>query len=138
VPRIAGASLNGAFDLDLWGKNRARLRAAMRETDAVRVEQAEARIAIAASIADAYVDLSRLYTARDVIEQTLRIQSDTAALVAERVQSGIETEAERRQARAFVQSLTPQNVEPPAERFRIEVEKRAPECAPQATGIKQG
>lgn len=102
VPRIAGASLNGSFDLDIWGKNRARLRAAMRETDAVRVEQAEARIAIAASIADAYVDLSRLYTARDVIEQTLRIQSDTAALVSQRVQNGIETEAERRQARAFV------------------------------------
>jgi NodT family efflux transporter outer membrane factor (OMF) lipoprotein len=102
VPHIAGASLNGAFDLDLWGKNRARLRAALRETDAVRVEQAEARIALAAAIADAYVDLSRLYTARDVTEQTLRIQSDTAALVAERVQSGIETEAERRQARAFV------------------------------------
>jgi len=102
TPHLISGSLNGAFDLDLWGKNRARLRAARREADAVRVEQAEARIALAAAIATAYSDLKRLYDARDVTETTLRVQSDTAALVGERMRNGIETEAERRQAQAFV------------------------------------
>ena len=102
VPHLAGASLNAGLDLDLWGKNRARLRAALREKDAARVEQAEARIALTTAIAQAYVDLSRLYVVRDVTEQTLRVRADTADLVSQRVRNGLETEAERRQAAASV------------------------------------
>jgi NodT family efflux transporter outer membrane factor (OMF) lipoprotein len=102
VPYLATGSLNGAFDLDLWGKNRAQLRAALRDTDVARVERAQARITLAAAIAQAYADLVRLYAERDVAEEAVRIQRDTAGLVANRVRNGLDTEGQRRQAEAAV------------------------------------
>ena len=96
----ANLDLRANFDLDLWGRNRARLRAALRDTDAVRVEAAQARITLAAAIADAYADLAERYAERDVAEQTLRLQQDTAGLVSDRVRNGLDTEGQRRQAEA--------------------------------------
>jgi NodT family efflux transporter outer membrane factor (OMF) lipoprotein len=101
-PKIATGSLRGNFDLDLGGRNRARLRAALRDADAARVEQAEARITLSSAIAQAYSDLARLYAERDVAEEALRIQQDTAGLVSDRVRNGIDTEGQRRQAEAAV------------------------------------
>jgi len=95
-------NLQFGLDLDLWGKNRALLRAALSERDAARVEAAEARLALASSIAAAYADLARLYAERDVAEEALRIQMDTAGLVSDRVRNGIDTEGQRRQAEAQV------------------------------------
>ena len=94
--------LRFGFDLDLWGKNRATLRAAMRDEDAARVETAEARLTLASAIAASYADLARLYAERDVADEALRIQMDTAGLVADRVRNGIDTEGQRRQAEAAV------------------------------------
>lgn len=102
VPQIAAVSLRGGFDLDLWGRNHARLRAALSETEAARVEAAQARITLAASVAQAYADLARLYAARDIADQALRIQLDTAGLVSDRVRNGLDTEGQRRQAAAQV------------------------------------
>ena len=101
-PKIASGSLGLSYELDLWGKNHARLRAALREVDAVRVEQAQARLMLASSIAQAYADLAALYISRDVAEQALRIQTDSSSLVAQRVRSGLDTEGQRRQAAANV------------------------------------
>jgi len=95
-------NLQFGLDLDLWGRNRALLRAALNERDAARVEAAEARLALASSIAAAYADLARLYAERDVAEEALRIQMDTAGLVSDRVRNGIDTEGQRRQAEAAV------------------------------------
>lgn len=90
------------LDLDLWGKNRARLRATLAERDAARVEAAQARLALAASIAASYADLARLYAERDVADEALRIQQDTAGLVADRVRNGVDTQGQLRQAAAAV------------------------------------
>jgi NodT family efflux transporter outer membrane factor (OMF) lipoprotein len=94
--------LRFGLDLDLWGKNRAQLRGALAERDAVRVEAAEARLMLASSIAAAYADLARLYAERDVADEALRIQQDTAGLVADRVRNGIDTQGQLRQASAAV------------------------------------
>jgi NodT family efflux transporter outer membrane factor (OMF) lipoprotein len=94
--------LRFGLDLDLWGKNRAQLRAALAERDAARVETAEARLTLAASIAAAYADLARLYAERDVAEEALRIQQDTSGLVSDRVRNGIDTQGQLRQAAAAV------------------------------------
>jgi NodT family efflux transporter outer membrane factor (OMF) lipoprotein len=95
-------NVQGGFDLDLWGRNRANLRAALAERDAARIEQQQARITLAASIAQAYADLAQLYADRDVAEEAVRIQSDTAGLVAQRVRSGLDTEGQSRQAASQV------------------------------------
>jgi len=95
-------NLKFGFDLDLWGKNRATLRAALGERDAARVEVAEARLTLASAIAASYADLARLYAERDVAEEALRIQMDTAGLVGNRVRSGLDNEGQRHQAEAAV------------------------------------
>ncbi|WP_116091519.1 efflux transporter outer membrane subunit [Sphingomonas crusticola] len=91
-----------SLDLDLWGRNRAQLRAALAERDAARVERAQARLTIATSIAASYADLARLFAERDVAEEALRIQQDTASLVADRVRNGVDTQGQLRQAAAAV------------------------------------
>lgn len=96
------ANLKFGFDLDLWGKNRATLRAALSDRDAARVEMAEARLTLASAIAASYADLARLYAERDVTEEALRIQQDTAGLVGNRVRSGLDNEGQRHQAEAAV------------------------------------
>ena len=94
--------LRVGLDLDLWGRNRARLRAALNDRDAARVEAAEARLGLAASIAASYADLARLFAEHDVAAETVRIQQDTAGLVSDRVRGGLDTEGQRRQAAAAV------------------------------------
>lgn len=96
------ASLRFGLDLDLFGRNGANRRAAIGERDAVRLDAAAARLALAASIASAYADLSRLYAERDVAVAAARIRAESAKLVSDRVANGLETEGERAQANANV------------------------------------
>jgi len=101
-PGYETVSLRGSLDLDLWGRARARLRGVLRDADAARIEAAQARITLAAAIAQSYADLARLFAARDVAERAVGIQGDTASLVADRVRGGLDNEGQRRQAAAQV------------------------------------
>jgi NodT family efflux transporter outer membrane factor (OMF) lipoprotein len=95
-------SLGLAFslDLDLWGKNRAAFRAANLDADAARFELEEAKLVLTTSIASTYADLAALYARRDSLESALKIRSETATLVSRRVQIGLDTLAEQKQAEA--------------------------------------
>lgn len=94
--------LRAGFDLDLWGRNRAQLRAALDDRDAARVDAAQARLTLSATIAGAYADLARLYVERDIAARTVSLQQDTAGLVSDRVRGGLDTEGQRQQARALI------------------------------------
>lgn len=98
----ANLDLRAGFDLDLWGRNRARLRGALADANAARVEAAEARLTLASSMAAAYADLARLFAERDIAVQTVGLQRDTATLVANRVREGLDTEGQRRQAESQI------------------------------------
>ena len=90
------------FDLDLWGKNRAALAAATSDEQAAQFDMQQARLALAAGIADAYADLSRLYEARDIQQATLKIRLSSQDLVARRQANGLDTRGSVRQADATV------------------------------------
>ena len=92
--------VNFSLDLDLWGKNRAALRAAKADADAARFELEQSRLALTTSIASNYAELASLYAQRDSLESALQIRSQTAQLVARRVQTGLDTRAELKQAEA--------------------------------------
>ena len=62
------AGLGLTLDLDLWGKNRAGLRAAKLDAQAARYDAAEARLALTTGIASAYAELAALYAQRDSLE----------------------------------------------------------------------
>lgn len=91
-----------SFDLDLWGKNRAALRAATSDAEAARIELEEARLVLSTGIAGAYADLARLFAERDVQATALDLRLQTHKLVSDRVAIGLDTLAELKQADAAV------------------------------------
>jgi NodT family efflux transporter outer membrane factor (OMF) lipoprotein len=96
------AQLNLGYDLDLFGRNHASLRAATSERMASAIEARAARLAIATQVAAAYADLGRYAALRDVAAAALGVREETAALVTKRVVNGLDTRAEQRQAEAAV------------------------------------
>ncbi|MEN3749944.1 efflux transporter outer membrane subunit [Sphingomonas sp. HF-S3] len=97
--RVA-ANLN--FDLDLWGKNRASLAAATSDAEAARIEIEQSRLVLSTNIASAYADLARLAAQREIQMKALDVRLQTQRLVANRVASGLDTQAELKQADAAV------------------------------------
>lgn len=92
----AAASL--AFDLDVWGRNRAALAAATSEERAAAIDARQAQLTLATAIASAYADLARLFEERDVRQGELDIRSATQRLVAQRQANGLETRGSLRQS----------------------------------------
>ncbi len=90
------------FDLDLWGANRAAYRAALSDAEVARLERQQAALILSTNIADAYADLARLFAERQVQLAALEIRSQTAALTADRVTTGLDTQAELKQASSAV------------------------------------
>ena len=84
-------SLSLNFDLDLFGKNRAALRAARKDADAARFDADEARLLLTTGIAATYADLAALYAQRDNLEAALDIRSQTLKFVRGRYDGGVET-----------------------------------------------
>ena len=93
-------SLN--FDLDLFGKNRAALRAAKKDAEAARYDADEARLILTTGIASAYADLAALYAQRDSLESALDIRTQTLKLVQQRFDAGIANQSELEQAKARI------------------------------------
>jgi NodT family efflux transporter outer membrane factor (OMF) lipoprotein len=95
-----GLSLN--FDLDLFGKNRAALRAAKKDAEAARYDADEARLVLTTGIASTYSDLAALYAQRDSLQSALDIRSQTLKLVQQRFDAGIANQSELEQAKARI------------------------------------
>lgn len=93
-------TLDFNWELDFWGKNRAAVAAATSEARAAQADAAEARLMLSTNIANAYADLARLYAEHDVAERALAVRSETEGLVSKRVDNGLDTQAELRQAQA--------------------------------------
>ena len=96
----AGLSLN--FNLDLFGKNRAALRAAKKDAEAARFDTDEARLVLTTGIASTYADLAALYAQRDSLQSALDIRSQTLKLVQQRFDAGIANQSELEQAKARI------------------------------------
>jgi NodT family efflux transporter outer membrane factor (OMF) lipoprotein len=93
-------ALKFGYEFDFWGKNRAAVAAAASEVRAAEAEAAEARLALSSGIALAYADLGRLFAERDVAERSAQLKEETAGLVSRRVENGLDTRAELKQAEA--------------------------------------
>jgi NodT family efflux transporter outer membrane factor (OMF) lipoprotein len=94
------ATVNLAWELDFWGKNRAALAAAVSEERAAQVEVQESRLILSTSVASAYAGLVHLYTLRDNAAETLAIRNKTVVLFRQRHEFGLETLASVRQVEA--------------------------------------
>ena len=93
-----------SFNLDLWGKNRAALRAARGEAAAAAVDAAQARLLLTTNIAAAYADLAQYHAQRDVARDAVTAREQVAKLTAQRVAVGVDT----RGSQAAADSRVPQ------------------------------
>jgi len=80
-----------SFNLDLWGNNRAALRAARGDAVAAEVDAAQARLLLTTNIAAAYADLAQYYAQRDVARDAVTAREAVAKLTAQRVAVGVDT-----------------------------------------------
>ena len=96
------AALSFNLDLDLFGKNRAALRAAKKDAGAARFDADEARLLLTTGIASSYADLAALYAQRDNLEAALDIRAQTLKFVQARYDAGLETIDTVRQAAARI------------------------------------
>jgi NodT family efflux transporter outer membrane factor (OMF) lipoprotein len=94
--------LSFSFDLDLWGKNRAAFRAAKLDAEAARYEYQETQLGLSTGIAASYAQLVALYAQRDSAQSALNIRTQTAKLVQQRVEIGLDNQSALRQATARV------------------------------------
>ena len=97
-------ALDFSYDLDLFGKNRAALAAQVSEAEASRADLAEARLTLSTAIAGAYADLIRLGAEREAAAEAVRNRAETARLTSMRVENGLDTRAELKQAEAATPS----------------------------------
>jgi NodT family efflux transporter outer membrane factor (OMF) lipoprotein len=98
------ATLDFAWELDFFGKNRAALAAATSEAQAAGADAAEARLVLSTNVAAAYAELAQLFADRDAARSALTAREQSAGLTAERFANGLETKAAAEQARANLAS----------------------------------
>lgn len=92
------AQLNGAWELDFFGKNRAALDAALGTVDAAQADAQAARILLATQVARSYFQLVRLNEHLGVAQQQLVQRRQLLKLVQDRVNAGMDTRLELLQA----------------------------------------
>ena len=93
-------SLDFAYELDFFGKNRAALAAATSDAQASRAEAAQARLTLSTSVAAAYADLAQQFSDRDAARDAVRTREQTAQLTADRRENGLENQGASEQAKA--------------------------------------
>jgi NodT family efflux transporter outer membrane factor (OMF) lipoprotein len=108
-PPLAGSTRSsgtlqvaGSWELDLFGKQRAALDAAVGASRAAEADAQASRTLLAANVVRGYVQLARLIEQRGVAERALAQRNDTLGLVQQRVQAGLDTNVELRQAEGTV------------------------------------
>jgi NodT family efflux transporter outer membrane factor (OMF) lipoprotein len=104
-PPLAGSirdtgilQLNASWELDLFGKNRAALDAAIGSANATEADAQAARILLASNVSRAYFQLVRLNEQAGVARRALAQREEILKLVADRVNAGLDTRLELRQS----------------------------------------
>jgi NodT family efflux transporter outer membrane factor (OMF) lipoprotein len=90
--------LSASYELDLWGKNREALRAAVSQVQASKADAEAVRLALDTSIARSYNQLARLYTLHDIARNEVGERERIVRITAGRIANGLDTEVERKTA----------------------------------------
>jgi len=108
-PPIAGSTqhtatlqASGSWDLDLFGRNRAVLDAAIGVERAAAADRDAARVLLSSNVARTYLQLARFLEQREVALRSLAQRDELLGLIRQRVQAGIDTAVELRQGEALL------------------------------------
>lgn len=105
---LGAALLDGNYEIDFWGKNRAAVAAATSTAEAAAADAAAARVTLAADVASTYCDFARLAVDRDLAADALRIKQDSLDLVQGRLRAGTAPKQALEEAESQVQTATEQ------------------------------
>ena len=94
------ALVTASYDLDLWGKNREALKAALSQLQASQADAEVVKLTLNASIARTYNQLAPLYALRDIAQQEIEHREHIDRITAGRIATGLDTEVERKTAQA--------------------------------------
>ena len=97
IRETATLQLNGSWELDLFGRNRAALDVAIGQQRAAEADVAATRVVLAVNVARNYVQLARLLEQREVLRRSLAQRDQVLGLIRQRVSAGLDTTAELRQ-----------------------------------------
>jgi NodT family efflux transporter outer membrane factor (OMF) lipoprotein len=94
--------LDLSWDIDFWGRQASLVQQARSQAAAAALDEASARIALSAAVARAYIDLYRDHAFADVAERTETQRQRILEITRERLQSGLDTNVELREASGAV------------------------------------
>jgi NodT family efflux transporter outer membrane factor (OMF) lipoprotein len=97
---LGTAQLNGAWELDFFGRNRSAIEAAVGAERAARADADAARVLLSTQAVRQYVQLARLIDLRAIADRALEQRTQTLALVRQRVAGGLDSNVELRQGEA--------------------------------------
>jgi len=102
IRNTATLQATGSWDLDLFGRNRAVLDAAIGVERAASADRDAARVLLSSNVARTYLQLARLVEQREVALRSLAQRDELLGLIRQRVQAGIDTAVELRQGEALL------------------------------------
>jgi NodT family efflux transporter outer membrane factor (OMF) lipoprotein len=94
--------LDLSWDIDFWGRQASLVKQARSQAAAAALDEASARLALSAAVAQAYIDLYRDNALADVAERTEAQRQRILEITRERLQSGLDTNVELREASGAV------------------------------------
>lgn len=100
IQDTATLQLGASWELDFFGKNRAALDAALGYARAAEVDAAAARVLLESSVTRSYLRLVALESQLEVAQRTLQQREETLDLVKQRIEAGLDSQLELRQAEA--------------------------------------
>jgi len=119
TPRWDGRQqFNFSWDLDFWGRQAALVRQANGRSDAAALDSAAARLSIAGAVVRSYLELDRAYALADVAERAERQRLEILAITQRRLNAGLDTKVELRQAEGAVADVRVDLTQIQAERER--------------------
>ena len=91
-------ALDFSYELDFWGKNRARLDAAVSQRAAAEADAQAARNLLARAVVRSYLNLQNAFAQHAVLQRILAQRADVLKLTHGRLNAGLDTQVEVKQA----------------------------------------
>jgi len=104
----ASLQATGSWELDIFGRERAALDAAVGAQRAAEADAQSARVLLATRIVREYVQLARLADQREVLQRSLAQREEILTLIRQRVAGGLDTSVELRQGEGALPEIRQQ------------------------------
>ena len=100
--------LKGSYDIDLWGRKRAQLEAAIGRQQAHEAEAAEVKRALSARITTSYFELQSTLAQLDLLTEALSIRNESFQAHSARYKQGLEPQLNIEKSKAQIAAITQQ------------------------------